>query len=223
MDVKLTGSSSIPYLTQGCIERYCNLKFYTKNGDVVKMNPLMLAALNSSLVDSISDFDSDECCVITEFSKCELEEVHQFSWTGQCKNLRVFHALGIDLNAVFYHDSSLLDLKMEVKDEDFAIDNDDNEDPLSMLDPCFTSSTTKKKSLECNWTNEQLKLYESYELPKPLEAYKVPSLKPKSKANINNADVFSLVNAEHMPGVSGRVHGQESSPPPEEVSKDLHL
>ena len=40
-----------------------------------------------------------------------------------------------------------------------------------------------------NYFFEQLKLYKSYELPKPLEAYKVPSLKPKSKANINNADV----------------------------------
>ena len=51
MDVKLTGSAGIPYLSQSCIEAYSSLKFYTQNGDVVKMNPTMLAALNSSLVE----------------------------------------------------------------------------------------------------------------------------------------------------------------------------
>ena len=123
MDVRLTGSSSIPYLSQSCIEDYSSLKFFAQNGDVVKMNATMLAALNSSLFSSLFDFDIDDCCVITEFSRNELEEINEFSWTGQCKNLSVFNALGIDLNALFYHES-LLNFKLEVKDEDFEMRTD---------------------------------------------------------------------------------------------------
>ena len=173
MDVRLTGSSDIPYLSQSCIEDYSSLKFFAQNGDVVKMNATMLVALNSSLFSSLFDFDIDDCIVITEFSRNELEEINEFSWTGQCKNMSVFNALGIDLNKIFYH-KKLLNFKLEVKDEelemstacfneDFLFDQPGEETHL-------VNKKTKKKLLEKNLTVEQQKTYESYELPKPLQA-----------------------------------------------------
>ena len=175
MDVKLTGSSSIPYLSQSCIEDYSSLKFFAQNGDVVKMNATMLVALNSSLFSSLFDFDVDDCCVITEFSRNELEEINEFSWTGQCKNLSVFNALGIDLNAMFYHEK-LLNFKLEVKDEEIEMSTDCfNEDFLFDQpgeDTRLVSKKTKKKLLEKSLTVEQQKTYESYELPKPLQDFK---------------------------------------------------
>ena len=193
MDVKLTGPSGIPYLTQGSIKNYSSLKFYAENGDIVKVNPVMLAALNSSIVDTIADFEIDDCCVITEFSKNELEEINQFSWTGQCKNLNTFIALGIDLNAVFYQEN-LLDFKVEVKDEDNneTMDTfDDHYDDATSLSPLININTTKKKCGEKNWTEEHQKLFETYELPKPLKEFKVDlkavTLKSKSKTSTNSS------------------------------------
>ena len=85
MDVKLTSASSvIPYLDKNSIEEYSNLKFYSEKGEVVKMNPVILAALQSSLVKSLTD-DYEDCCFITEFAKSELDEINQFVWTGKCK------------------------------------------------------------------------------------------------------------------------------------------
>ena len=196
MDVKLTGPSGIPYLTQGSIKNYSSLKFYTQNGDVVKMNPTMLAALNSSLVESIFDFDIEDCCVITEFSKSELEEISQFSWTGRCKNITLFLALGIDLSAMFYHEN-LLDFKIEVKDEDFELEEYFTEDVI--FNAGVNKKTTKKKLFERNLNNDQQKSYESYELPKPLEAFKVPAFESKAKVTTLNTDVdFSKPYACHV-------------------------
>ena len=189
MDVKLTGPSGIPYLTQCSIKNYSSLKFYAENGDIVKMNPVMLAALNSSIVDTIANLEIDDCCVITEFSKNELEEINQFSWTGQCKSLNTFIALGIDLNAVFYQEN-LLDFKVEVKDEDNneTMDTfDDHYDDATTLSPLININTTKRKCGEKNWTEEHQKLFETYELPKPLKEFKVTALKTKSKTSTNNS------------------------------------
>ena len=189
MDVKLTGPSGIPYLTQGSIKNYSSLKFYAENGDIVKMNPVMLAALNSSIVDTIANLDIDDCCVITEFSKNELEEINQFSWTGQCKSLNTFIALGIDLNAVFYQEN-LLDFKVEVKNEDNGETMDtfeDHYDDATTFSPPININKTKKKCGEKNWTEEHQKLFETYELPKPLKEFKVDlkaiTLKSKSKTS----------------------------------------
>ena len=98
-------------------------------------------------LDSLFHFDIEDCCVITEFSKNELEEIKKFSWTGQCKNLSVFYALGIDLNAMFYHEN-LLNFKIEVKDEEFEMDTDCfNEDILFDTNPGDTSTVNNKKTV----------------------------------------------------------------------------
>ena len=187
MDVRLTGSSDIPYLSQSCIEDYSSLKVFAQNGDVVKMNATMLVALNSSLFSSLFDFDVDDCCVITEFSRNELEEINEFSWTGQCKNMSVFNALGIDLNKIFYH-KKLLNFKLEVKDEELEMSTDCfNEDFLYDQpgeDTHLFNKKTKKKLVEKNLTVEQQKTYESYELPKPLQDFKVPAFESKTKLYI---------------------------------------
>ena len=162
----------------------------------------MLAALNSSLIESFFDFDIEDCCVITEFSKNELEEIKKFSWTGQCKNLNVFYALGIDLNSTFYHEN-LLNFKIEVKDEEFEMDTECfNEDILFDTNPGDNSTVkktdTKKKLYERNLNSEQQKSYESYELPKPLEALKMPACETKTKVNQNTEVDFNKPFACHI-------------------------
>ena len=84
MDVKLT-SSLIPYLDKETIEEYSNLNFYSDKGELVKMNPVILAALQSTLVKSLLSDDYEDCCVITEYSKNELNEINKFVLTGKCK------------------------------------------------------------------------------------------------------------------------------------------
>ena len=121
MDVKLT-SSFIPYLDKDTIKEYSNLKFYAEKGELVKMNPVILAALQSTLVKSLTSEDYEDCCVITEFDKSELDEINEFAWTGRCKLTlasNVFTALGIDLD--YFGKLSEIDiganLKLEVKEE----------------------------------------------------------------------------------------------------------
>ena len=70
------------------------------NGDRVDTK---LAALRSSLANSLTDADFEDCCVLTEFSKSELDEVNEFIWTGKCQislAANVFSALGIDLHSL---------------------------------------------------------------------------------------------------------------------------
>ena len=126
MDVKLT-SSIIPYLDKETIKEYSSLKFYSVNGELVKMNPVILAALQSTLVKSLNSEDFEDYCVITEFSRNELIEINEFIWTGKCKLSvanNVFTALGIDLD--YFGKLSEIDigasLKLEVKEE--VTDND---------------------------------------------------------------------------------------------------
>mgnify|MGYP006888795380 CR=1 FL=1 len=52
MDVYLT-SNRIHYLCEESIQKYSTLKFKTKQGELVMMNPTILAALNSTLVLSL--------------------------------------------------------------------------------------------------------------------------------------------------------------------------
>ena len=185
MDVKLSTSTGIPYLAQSCIEDYSTLRFIADNKDVVKINPTILAAMNSTLLNSIPDFDIEDCCVITEYSKSELEEINLFSWTGRCKTMTFFHALGIDLNNVFYCEN-ITDLKVEVKDEEENIIDDFDNADLSLSPIMFdiSAKAPKRKTYEKNWSEEQQKMYESYELPKPLKEFKVPALTSKTKGNI---------------------------------------
>ena len=121
MDVKLT-SSLIPYLDKETIEEYSNLNFYSDKGELVKMNPVILAALQSTLVKSLVSDDYEDCCVITEYSKSELNEINKFVLTGKCKLTianNIFTALGIDLD--YFGKLSEIDiganLKLEVKEE----------------------------------------------------------------------------------------------------------
>ena len=136
---------------------YFSLKFYSENGELIKMNPTILAALNSSLVSSLNflnEVDYEDCCVITEFSKSELEEINQFSWTGQCKNTKIFDALGIDLTALFYNQEVLSEFKVEVKEEiidhivemDYIAADDNFDENIILSDLKIETKKTKVKN-----------------------------------------------------------------------------
>ena len=140
MDVKLSSAAIIPYLDRDSIEEYSNLNFYSENGEVVRMNLVVLAALRSSLTHSLTDADFEDCCVITEFSKSELDEVNNFIWTGKCQLSlvgNIFTALGINLNTlsepfpiIFAPKEVKPDVKfeVEVKDEPLLPDDAYNND-----------------------------------------------------------------------------------------------
>ena len=149
MDVTLSSSAVIPYLDRGYIEEYANLNFYSDKGELVKMNLVVLAALRSSLALALTDADFEDCCVLTEFSKSELDEVNNFIWTGKCQLSlagNVFAALGINVHTLsepfpIIFSSKMPkevkpDVKFEVKDEPLGLS--DTEDvwgePLPLLD-----------------------------------------------------------------------------------------
>ena len=228
MDVTLT-SAAIPYLDKSTIEEYSNLKFYSEKGEVVKMNPVILAALQSTLVKSLTDADYEDCCFITEFAKSELNEINEFVWTGKCKRSivnNIFIALGIDLD--YFGKLSEIDigasLKLEVKEEE----ENENEEKYLMEDNIdyfediplteFKQPRIKRKykkrpksedELDENWTphntstnkiiskkkvkkekkddkgaanfnDEHKAIFESFELPKALESYKMPSFESRN-------------------------------------------
>ena len=228
MDVTLT-SAAIPYLDKSTIEEYSNLKFYSGTGEVVKMNPVILAALQSTLVKSLTDEDYEDCCFITEFAKSELNEINEFVWTGKCKRSivnSIFTALGIDLD--YFGKLSEIDigasLKLEVKEEendekenyDLMEDNieyfediplkefkqprikrkykkrpksdDEQDDSWTPYNTSTAKSIPKKKIKKekkdikgaTNFNEEHKAIFESYELPKPVESYKMPSFESRN-------------------------------------------
>ena len=146
MDVHLKSYESIPYLNKDTIEEYSTLQFTSKDGVAVKMNALALAALNSSLIFSLSwQEDFDECCVVTEFSKSELEEVMQFCWTGTCQEhiaSDVFKALGISLDSFFSPNTTSHDVKVKVEVKEEATGNEEfsDDDYFGDDDPDFLPS-----------------------------------------------------------------------------------
>ena len=107
--MRLTSAVEIPFLNQMVIEEFSSLKVLSSSGELVKMNPIVLAAMNSTLVSSLTQHDIEDYCIITEFTKPELESVKEFAWTGKCRQSlsAVFKALGIDLFYMFDHKMEL--------------------------------------------------------------------------------------------------------------------
>ena len=172
MDVKLSSSAVIPYLDRSSIQEYSNLNFYSMDGELVKMNLVVLAALRSSLANSLTDADFEDCCVLTEFSKSELDEVNEFIWTGKCQislAANVFTALGIDLHSLsepfplkFLTPKVKVDndpdVKYEVKEENLSdggdmgggdIWNDHLDEDMPLIDlPLLPLKKKKKRAKE---------------------------------------------------------------------------
>lgn len=128
MDVHLT-SDRIHYLSEESIRNSSYLKVFSGNGELVRMNPMVLAAMNSTLVNSLPD-DYEDSCVLTEFTSSELEAVNEFTWTGRVDYSKsvVFNALGIDLNYLFdrkHNQSNMLKVQIKVKDEPMEYDHDE--------------------------------------------------------------------------------------------------
>ena len=115
-NVKLN-ATSIPYLDRKVIESFASLHFYSIENEIVSINPLMLAALNSNVISTMDD--SKEYTVRTEFTVKELQALNDFIYTGSC-NLNdaseVFHSLGINLNLFSQKVNEVL-IKKEKKEE----------------------------------------------------------------------------------------------------------
>lgn len=182
MDVRLS-SVTIPYLNKETFEQYACLKVYSVKGELVKMNPLVLAAMNSSLVNSLKE-DTEECCLVTEFTKEELEAVKEFSWTGKCSRsiANVFSALGMDLFYMF-DNKPLVEVKAEEADtflddiDEFLLSDakkrsfDDNFDSDEDYEP--QKPKKKKKNLSNSLLSDsQQKLFDAFNYPKLLSDYK---------------------------------------------------
>lgn len=94
-------SNGVLYLTPDNLQEHSNLKFLSKERILVTMNPVMLAALNSKLVDSLAYSEIEDCCVITDLSHNELEEIKSFLTTGQCNNTALLNNVGINVKCMF--------------------------------------------------------------------------------------------------------------------------
>ncbi len=130
MDVHLT-SDRIYYLSESNIQEYARLTVYAGNGEIVKMNPLVLAAMNSTLMPALPE-DYEESCLLTEFATSELESVNQLALTGVVDHSKsaVFQALGIDVNFMFDRKvKQPLECKVQIKVKDEPV-----EDALRFMD-----------------------------------------------------------------------------------------
>ena len=165
MDVYLA-SNGIHYLSEDCISLFSTLKVLSKEGAVVKMNPLVLAAMNCSLVRNLPT-DMEDVCVLTEFSKDELEDIYRFSMFGTCSQSSLLKDFGINLKKLFLpkpDDEEVLQVKCEPADlnEITEIDNDDFSDTKdenfssNFLDPSFMDESKRLDRLD--ELEEQLKL-----------------------------------------------------------------
>ena len=165
--------NAIPYLEKDILQAFSSLKFYSKTYELVKMNPILLAALRCPFALAFVSEDTEDCSVITEFTKSELEEVKTFSTTGQCnmdiaKN--VFHSLGIDCekwrkmdwkNIRVEPDLPIKEEKVEVSgefDDFFAPDNDldfDHDYEEEPEPPPPKRTTRKRKKIIDDFDDEE--------------------------------------------------------------------
>ena len=94
-------SDSLHYLHEEVVTEFSNLILVSKEGDRVRMNPLILAAFKSPLVKCLNQ-DDEEHVVITEFTKDELQHVVGYCKTGhygqQHMDNSVLHAFGLLLS-----------------------------------------------------------------------------------------------------------------------------
>lgn len=175
-------AQGIPYLTPDVMEEYSHLRVFSCHGELVRMNPLFLAALNSSLVTSIGLQDCEDCSVVTEFSKYELELVKEFFGTGQVTdhNCNVLRAFGIDLENMFNPRPALnnnVKVELNVKEEPFdPIEYeyekyseyktkdyyDDDYDYYDDEDADYVPVPKKKKRKDENWIPRKTKRSEGF-------------------------------------------------------------
>ena len=89
--IHLTSDGTINYLNPNILENFSNLKLISATGELVKMNPLSLAAMNSDLTKflKISEEEQENVniidqfnTIITEFSTEDLKQLVQFCHQG---------------------------------------------------------------------------------------------------------------------------------------------
>jgi len=184
------------------------------------MNLVILAALRSSLVNALTE-DCDENCILTEFSKQELEEINDFFLTGKYSNAELkssLTALGIDLAKLTNHlpDQSCnqdeSSFKVEIKEElinDFIYDEYLEDMPLVELAspkknqrrrgrPPKSSDENRipQRLIKEKKSNECQKLFDTYELPKPIEEFKMPSFESRIKHTSRVIDYTKELSCE---------------------------
>ena len=87
--------SQVHYLTDlEVIQEYSNVRLRSKNKEEIRLNPLLLAALKSPLVECLNEQDEDHL-IITEFSKEELASLLMYSLNGNCDNEEILQAFGL--------------------------------------------------------------------------------------------------------------------------------
>ena len=164
----------------------------SNQGDKLKCNFLILAALKSTLIQSFTNDLDEDLIIITEFTKEELQNVLNYCKTGELLDIsyeEILKSFGL-----FEHDFIPPEVKVDlkVKDEPFSDDLDSDED----YDPDYEYSPSKKikyesedwipttkKETKTSLNHEELKLYETFTFPQPLETYKMPPQTMKFKEN----------------------------------------
>ena len=123
-------SPEIHYLDFDLLQEYSNVNIKTKEGDVIKLNPLTLATFNSDLSRSIlalKQNSEEDIVIVTEYSWLDLISVQHFCMKGlfplppeelineNHQNVsKVFQSFGIDLKSLAQEN---LVSKREIKEE----------------------------------------------------------------------------------------------------------
>ena len=175
-------SSTIHYLDEDIINTYSNVILISNQGDKLKCNFLILAALKSTLIQSFNNDLDEDLIIITEHTKEELQNVLNYCKTGEIYQSELLKSFGF-----LDHEVTTPEVKVDlkVKDEPFSdFESDEDYDPDYEYTPNKkikheTEDFKKPRSL----SNEELKLYETFTFPQPLETYKNPPQTMKFKEN----------------------------------------
>ena len=117
-------SDSLHYLHEEVVTEFSNLILVSKEGDHVRLNPLILAAFKSYLVKYLNE-DDEEHVIITDFTKYELQFVVEYCKTGLSDNIEqkdVLQAFGVLYDGRSYDYSP--PVKVEIKEEAYDPNSD---------------------------------------------------------------------------------------------------
>ena len=91
----------MPYLERSVLQEHSTLEFYSKDMEMVLMNPMLLAAWNCHLMSAV-DADPD-CTIFTEFTYLELSALQELLCTGRIENFPIsdiLKSLGISFDVM---------------------------------------------------------------------------------------------------------------------------
>ena len=158
--------STMPYLERSVIQEHSTLEFYSKDMEMVLINPILLAAWNCHLMSAVDS--ESECKIFTEFTYFELLALQELLCTGRIEKVSitaVLKSMGINVDdkksqAAFiepYVKISEKDDKMDVNVKEESVENLNVDFQDSSFDPPdeYQELSLKKKPKKVAATKEK--------------------------------------------------------------------